>query len=158
MKQIFSCALMGIIGSLFFFTALTAQATEIFIPRKEATPGQQVEIPVMVDQVENLAGIKLLITYDSEILVFEKAEKTKETSSLMHIVNDKVPGRLILVMAGPTGIKGKGIALATLTFEINKNIRGIRKTQLAITEVQMKNDQLKDIAYTVRIEPLMILY
>jgi hypothetical protein len=158
MKQIISCALMGIVGSLFLFTASATLATEIFIPRKEASPGQQVQIPVMVDQVENLAGIKLLITYDSEILVFKKAEKTKETSPLMHIVNDKVPGRLILVMAGPTGVKGKGIALMTLTFEINKNIRGIRNTRLAITEVQLKNDQLKDISYTVRIEPLMILY
>jgi hypothetical protein len=100
----------------------------------------------------------MVITYDSDILVFKQAEKSKETSSLMHIVNDKIPGRLILVMAGPAGIKGKGVALMMLTFEINKNIRGIRNTQLAITEVQMKNDQLKDIAHTVRIDPLMILY
>jgi hypothetical protein len=158
MKQFFSCALMGIVGSLFFFTAFTALATEIFLPRKEATPGQQVQIPVMVDQVENLAGIKMLILYDTDILVFKLAEKTKETSSLMHIVNDKTPGRLILVMAGPTGIKGKGVALMVLTFEIIKNIRGIRDTQLTITDVQMKNDQLKDIEHTVRVDPLVILY
>ena len=158
MKRILSSALIGIVGSLIIFTASTALATELFLPRKEAAPGQQVQIPVMVDQVENLAGIKLVITYDSNILVFIKGEKTKETSSLMHIVNDKTPGRLILVMAGPTGIKGKDIALMLLTFEIKKNIRGIKKTELAITEVQMKNDQLKDIKHTVRVDPLVISY
>jgi len=158
MQRIISRALMGIFGSMLLFAGSTALATELFIPRKEATPGQQVQIPVMVDQVENLAGIKILITYDSDILTFKQAEKTKETSSLMHIVNDKTPGRLILVMAGPTGIKGKGVALMLLTFEIKKNIRGIKKTQLAITEVQMKNDQLKDVACTVRVDPLVILY
>jgi hypothetical protein len=158
MKRIISRALMGIVGLLIYFTASTALATEVFIPRMEATPGQQVQIPVKVDLVENLAGVKLVITYDSDILSFKKAEKTNETSSLMHIVNDKTPGRLILVMAGPTGIKGEGVTLMLLTFDVNKNLRGVKKTQLAITEAQMKNDQLKDVAHTIRVDPLVFLF
>ena len=88
-----------------------AWGTELHIPPLKGIPGESIDIPVMIDQVDNLAGVKLIMRYDPEILTFKKGMRTKYTSSLMHIINDKKPGILIVVMAGAKGIKGKGFFL-----------------------------------------------
>ena len=131
-------------------------ATEIYIPALKAKPGQLVEIPVMIDHVDNLAGVKLIMEYDRKILTFKKGAKTKESNSLMHIVNDKKPGRLIVVMAGAKGIKGKNFPILTLTFEIKKGLTGNHTTSIKITDVQLMSDQLKEIKCGVMVNPLTV--
>ncbi|MBW2558471.1 MAG: hypothetical protein JRD69_06540 [Deltaproteobacteria bacterium] len=42
-------------------------ATRIYIPAVKGEPGQSVEIPVMIDHVDNLAGVKLVMEYDYRI-------------------------------------------------------------------------------------------
>ena len=134
--------------TFFLFTSLwfcSAEATELFIPEIKGKPGRMVEIPVMIDETDNLAGVKLVMKYDSDLLTYKKAVKTQYTSSLMHIVNDKKPGLLIIVMAGAKGIKGKDFPIISITFETRKNITGNHKTRLEITEIQLMSDKLKDI-------------
>ena len=36
----------------------------------------------------------------------------------MHIINDKTPGKLIIVTAGARGIQGKGMTILTLNFTV----------------------------------------
>ena len=36
----------------------------------------------------------------------------------MHIINDRTPGKLIIVMAGARGIQGKGMTILTLNFTV----------------------------------------
>ena len=134
-----------------------AFATEISIPPITAKPGQSIDIPVIMDQVDNLAGVKLVMTYDPRILIFKKGMKTKETDSLMHIVNDKKPGLLIVVMAGARGIKGKDFPILILTFDVKEGLKGNHTTLILVTEVQLMSDQLKDIKSTTHIEPITIL-
>jgi len=137
--------------------ASTVRATEIKIPPLEGKSGQPITIPVMVDRVDNLAGVKMVIKYDPKILIFKKGSKTKHTDSLMHIVNDKKPGLLIVVMAGARGIKGKEFSILNLLFEIKKGIKKKHNTTLEISEVQMMSDKLKNIKSTVKVNPLIIL-
>jgi hypothetical protein len=75
----------------------------------------------------------------------------------MHIVNDKKPGLLIVVMAGARGIKGKEFSIFTLTFEIKKGLKGNHTTEIIITEVQLMSDQLKDIKTKTTVHPITIL-
>jgi len=124
-------------------------ATEIYIPALKAKPGLSVEIPVMIDHVDNLAGVKLIMEYDCKILTFKKGERTKESNSLMHIVNDKKPGKLIVVMAGAKGIKGENFPILILTFEVEKNLTGNHTTSIKITDIQLMSDQLKEIKCSV---------
>ena len=130
--------------------------TELSIPALKAKPGQLVEIPVMVDQVGNLAGVKLIMEYDCKILTFKKGTKTKESNSLMHVINDKKPGKLIVVMAGAKGIKGKNFSILTLTFEIKKGLTGNHTTSIKIKDVQLMSDQLKEIKCGATVNPLTV--
>ena len=115
-------------------------ATELRIPPLSARSGQTIEVPILVDEVDNLAGVKLVMSYDPEIMVFKKGAKTKQTDSLMHVVNDKKPGQLIVVTAGARGIKGKNIPIFTLTFDVKAGLKGNHKEKIGITETQLMTD------------------
>jgi len=146
-------------GVLFGMLAFSASASELQIPTVEGKIGHLVTIPIKVDKIENLAGLKLVIEYDSKLLEYKAAEKSFYTSSLMHVVNDKKPGQLIIVMAGAKGIAGKDIILVNLTFLIKKNsgFKSEYKTDLMILEVEMMSDQLKHLECTKRINSLTVI-
>ena len=135
----------------------SAQATELYIPKITANPGQIVDIPIMIDQTDNLAGIKLKLPYDDKVLTYIEGNKTKHTSSLMHVVNDKKSGVLIIVMAGAKGIAGKNMPLFVLKFKANQEIKAKVATKLSISELQLMGDDLKDIKCTVKINELLVL-
>ena len=137
--------------------AVPAEAVEIRIPPLTAKSGQLLEVPITIDEIDNLAGVKLVLTYDPAILIYKSGMKTKETDSLMHIVNDKKPGLLIVVMAGAKGIKGKDLPIFTLTFEVKKDIKENRTTKISITESQLMGDDLKERKATVNSHPITIL-
>ena len=146
-----------VFGIVALAAATSATGAEISIPALDAKPGGTLVVPVMIDKVDNLAGIKLAITYDKDLLTFKKADKSKQTSSLMHVVNDKNPGKLIVVMAGARGIKGGNFHIVTLTFDVSKNADVSKKpSQMEISEVQMMTDQLKNIDFKVKIGPMTI--
>ncbi len=134
----------------------SAISAEIFIPATNIKAGQIAEIPVKLDTADNLAGVKIVMKYDADILTFKQADKTKETSGLMHIVNDKKPGILIIVMAGAKGFSGKDIRLFVMSFESKKDLKETKTVKLEITESQLMSDQLKDIAHTVKTEAVSI--
>jgi hypothetical protein len=96
------------------------------------------------------------MSYDAEILVFKKGAKTKQTDSLMHVVNDKKPGQVIVVMAGARGIKGKNFPIFTLTFDVKPGLKGNHVTKIAVKEAQLMSDQLKEIKCTVAVNPITI--
>lgn len=134
-----------------------AWGTELYIPTLKGEPGQAIEIPIMIDQVDNLAGVKLVMKYDAKILEFKTGSKTRHTDSLMHIINDKKPGLLIIVMAGARGIKGKEFPIFNLTFNIREDLRGNHTTKVEITEIQLMSDKLKDIKCSIKVNPITIL-
>ncbi|MDM8525207.1 cohesin domain-containing protein [Desulfococcaceae bacterium HSG8] len=146
--------IVWIVASLLLTSAVWG--TELFIPPLKAKPGQTIEVPLKVDTVDNLAGFKVVMKYDINILTFKKAAKTKQTSSLMHIVNDKKPGTLIAVMAGARGIKGKDFSLLSLNFEVKKGLTGNHTTKIEITKVEMMSDQLKDVKCSIKSNPITI--
>jgi len=129
---------------------------ELHIPKKEVRAGEVISIPLIIDKVENLAGVKLVLKYDKKLMIFKKGKKSPQTASLMHIINDKIPGRLILVMAGAKGVKGENFPIITLVFQIKRDITEKHNTKLEITEIQMMSDKLKEIGCSLKIEPLII--
>lgn len=139
--------------------ALGASKTRIFIPEIKAPCGQAVVAPVHIGPVEKLAGIKMTLEYDPKALVFEKADKSKATASMMHVVNDKTPGRLIIVMAAAKGVGGADVEILTLRF---KPVPCKGKTPVAakikFAAPELVSEDLKNIPcepgeYPIRIEP-----
>lgn len=134
-----------------------ASAVEFYIPALKAPSGQAVDVPLMIDEVENMAGLKVVMKYDPKLLTFQKGIKTKHADSLMHIINDKKPGVLIVVMAGARGIKGREFAVMNLWFETRGGLQADQATTIEITEIEMMSDQLKDVPCAVKTNPLVIL-
>ncbi len=134
-----------------------AVAAELSIPPLTAKAGTSVAVPLMIDAIDNLAGIKIVIEYDKKLLTFRKGEKTKETNSLMHVINDRNPGKLIIVMAGARGIGGRNFPILTLTFETAKDLKEEQRARIKIIDAQLMSDQLKDIAHSVKVNPLIIV-
>ena len=143
-------------GLLLMFTAQRAGAVQVYIPPLTVTAGQTVRIPVKVDQVDNLAGFKMVLHYDPQLLKYKGTAKTSHTAPLMHIVNDRKPGVLIVVMAGARGIQGRDMVLFTMTFEVSESVSVQTRTRLEITEVQLMSDTLKELKGDVQVDPLVI--
>ena len=143
-------------GLLLMLSAQKAGAVQVYIPPLTVTAGQTVRIPVKVDQVDNLAGFKLVLHYDPQLLKYKGAAKTSHTAPLMHIVNDRKPGVLIVVMAGARGIQGRDMVLFTMTFEVPESVSVQTRTRLEITEVQLMSDTLKELKGDVQVDPLVI--
>ena len=148
----------GLFSFLFILLlcASSALATEISIAGIEAKPGQAIEMPIMIDEIENLAGMRLVLRYDATLLAYKKSSKTKHTASLMHIVNDKKPGILIIVMAGARGIKGKNFPILTLHFQVNGKAVGKKGAKITITESQLMSDKLKNVTHSVKTAPVVV--
>ena len=127
-----------------------AFAEEIFFPPLNIRKGSVVKIPIMIDKADNIAGVKLGLTYDPETLRFQEGQKTPKSQSMMHVINDKKPGRLIIVMAAAKGIGGRNFTLLELIFEARKREGANRETRITITDAQLMSDQLKDIPCKVK--------
>lgn len=147
---------LAVIGMLLLGQPVGVGAAELFLPASKGAAGKEVVIPLMVDQIDNLAGIKVVLTYDEQRLGFVKAVKTEKTANLMHVVNDRKPGLLILVMAGAKGVALANEAVMDLHFAVKPDAPAGSTARLTITEAQLMSDQLKDIACKWRADPLLI--
>ena len=131
-------------------SAATVFGAELNVPVVAGTQGEVVKLPVTVDKVEKLAGIKLAMVYDLNVLKFQKAEKTPYTANMLHVVNDRVPGKLIIVLAAAKGFDGEKAALVELTFELLKDVKKEDKIALQITGAELMNDKLKRIEVNLK--------
>ena len=143
--------------ALIIFGAFPAWGTEFQIPAMKGRSGQDIQAPIIIDQVGNLAGVKLILHYDKELLTFKEGARSPGTQSLMHIINDKTPGKLIIVMAGARGVQGKDMTILTLTFAVKKGLTGNHTTVIEIPEVQLMGDDLKEIECKVKPGTLVIV-
>ena len=150
----------------FIFTALlhvillvwisSAWGVELSIPKVTTESGESVEIPLLIDRIDNLAGIKMVLRYDKELLTYKKGVRGEKASSLMHVVNDKNPGRLVIVMAGARGIKGENFPIFTLTFYTKKELKELHTTAIEIDEIQIMGDDLKEIKCEIKTGAIVI--
>jgi len=143
------------IGSVCLVFSAEKKAQLIF-SEMSVNPGQKFEIPVLLNNVPNMAGIKLAIKFDKDLLTYVKSEKTKTTASLMHIVNDKHPGKLVIVMAGARGVSVNNQPIMNLFFSVNNNIPKQVDTKFKVTELQLMSDSLKELAYELNVHPIHI--
>ena len=128
-----------------FFAGSPALGAELALPDLQAKAGQDIRVPLMIDQVDRLAGVKLILKYNEDLLTFKGSARTQSTDSMMHVVNDKTPGKLIIVMASARGIAGRDITLLTLFFSVKKGLTGNHEVSIETAEVQLMSDDLRDI-------------
>ncbi|PID74069.1 MAG: hypothetical protein CSB33_00630 [Desulfobacterales bacterium] len=116
---------------------------KIHIPTLTASPGGSLTVPVLITRANKLAGLKLVLHYDKSSLKFDKLIKGKKAGGLMHVVNSKTPGRLIVVMAGARGVSGNEFPLFEMKFTAADFAAG--SSEIKIQRVELMGEDLKAI-------------
>lgn len=111
------------------------------VPQSPETPGN---IALVIDHAEKIAGLKITFSYDKDLVSFVKASKAKATSSFMHVVNDKQPGKIIIVMASAKGVSGDNLTLAYLEFKLPETLTD-KVRAISVIQVQLMDENLKEI-------------
>ena len=126
---------------LFCNSASANNAKLSFVAEDPATP---LRLSLVIDRAEKIAGIKVVIAFDKDSLVLKQADKSKETSSFLHVVNDKIPGQIIFVMASARGISGENIPLCHFEFQNLENTEH-HNSQISVTHIQIMKEDLTEI-------------
>lgn len=100
------------------FIPFTSFSAELFLVH--TINKDDLVIEAKLDKVKKLAGMKLSIEYSKDHLLLKESEKSKSLGGFMHVVNDKVPGKLIAVVASATGISATDLQLFKFTFTKRK--------------------------------------
>lgn len=130
----------------------TLQAANLVLSITSSGGSEVIEL--QIDKVEKLAGMKFTIDYPARFLEYKAAQKASAFNSFMQVVNDKKPGRLILVMASATGISGENLKIFELTFtRSTQNLPSSLKIEPG--ECQLMSESLQ--AIPCQTSPLTIL-
>lgn len=121
--------------------AVTAEASQLYFSESQEEKLESKYV-LLVDNVEKLAGLKVIVRYPVENMKYTGSRKTNRTSGFMHVINDKNPGKLIVVMASARGITGDDLPLIELMFEKTHERKGGR---LTIVLCQLMDEDLKNI-------------
>lgn len=127
---------------LFFATTLPIHAAQLTLSSK--TDDTTVVIEMSLDKVEKLAGMKVAFDYPKNALLVKNTKKSSNLNSFMHVVNDKNPGKLIIVLASATGVSGKNMKLFEVTFSRVKKSEADTLI-LEPTECQLMSEALLSI-------------
>ena len=157
MRPFFPIKILGVLVCCFLCLGGLGRAVEVSIAPAEAAAGASIAVPVMIDKVDNLAGVKLVILYDAQVLEFKNALKGPKAGSLMHVVNSKTPGRIVVVMAGARGIKGENFPIVSLNFTAKPCAQESCSSNLKITEAQLMSDKLKDIDFSLKSQDVVVI-
>lgn len=127
-----------------------ALATDLIVTSATATPGQQISLQVLLQPGSHVAGLKMTIGYDADVMTFVRADKLADANGMMYVVNDRQPGKLIVVMAGAKGVETPKVALLDLVFQIRQPIHNDMNTHVHLMDVEAKSDQLKSVPLQLR--------
>ena len=129
------------------FLQPNAPAAEIDFVRN--VKNADVEFILKADEVKKIAGLKISVSYPDQLITYIDSVKSAETSSFMHVVNDKNPGKLIIVMASARGISGENIPLLSLRFKPRKIDQKLPLV-ITATQCQLMDESLNEIKCSIK--------
>lgn len=94
----------------------TGSGTSIYVDDRTMNPGQEVVIPIMMCNANNIANMDLSVGYDSSALQFKDAIKGSLNSNVLFESNN-VGSTVKIAFAGKSGFSGSG-SIAILTFKV----------------------------------------
>lgn len=125
---------------LLLFIPLQSFGANLLIQAEEK--GGNVSYTVSADEAEALAGLKVSMSFPAGSLTYQSYKLDPALKNFMHLVNDKKPGKLILVAASANGVSGKPLNLFSLVFKRTENQE---KGALQVTGYELMSDSLKKI-------------
>lgn len=131
---------------LFFSVSPQAEGAELTLTSQMNKPFLMIN--VSLDKVEKLAGMKLAIDYPKDYLLVKDTKKSSNLNSFMDVVNDKTPGKLIIVVASANGVSGSNFKLFDLAFTLVQKDYSHSLT-VKPTECQLMSESLQSIPCSI---------
>ena len=141
-KSISHLLVISFIAIIVYCTNIYAGDTTLNFVRKD--DNNPLRLTLVIDQAEKIAGMKVVVSFNPNTLVLKTAEKSEETSSFLHVVNDSVPGRVVFVMASATGVSGKDLALCHFEFS-RVNHTKQQNDIISVTQIEIMSEDLNNI-------------
>ena len=94
----------------------TGSGTSIYVDDRTMNPGQEVVIPIMMCNANDIANMDLSVGYDNSALQFKDAVKGSLNSNVLFESNN-VGSTVKIAFAGKSGFSGSG-SIAVLTFKV----------------------------------------
>ena len=127
-----------------FILPTTSLADSVNLSLTATKNDENIELSLVVEHAVKIAGMKVTLSYDKKSFILSGVEKSDATSSFLHVVNDKYPGKIILVMASATGISGNKITLCRFRFKRTETTPK-SESQISITQLQLMTEDLTEI-------------
>ena len=128
--------------SIHFSVSHAADAGLNFTIKNSSKP---LSLSLVIDDAKKIAGMKVTIAYDKDVLILKGADKSKATGSFLHVVNDKYPGKIIIVMASAKGVSGVNVELCHIDFE-KKTGNNTSETKISVIQLQLMDENLVEIS------------
>ena len=140
-----------------FFVVLpvSAAAAELRIPDVQFGQRNILEVPVIVDRAERLSAVKMALWYDQDLFAFKKVIKAAEAKSLLHAVNHRTPGILVVAMAGARGVRAENLKVITLVFELKPHAADQTPIPFMVRESRLVDEELKNIDHSVSVGKIL---
>jgi hypothetical protein len=94
----------------------TGSGTSIYVDDRIMNPGQEVVIPIMICNANDIANMDFSVGYDSSALQFKDAVKGSLNANTLFESNN-IGNKVKIAFAGKTGFSGSG-SIAVLTFRV----------------------------------------
>ena len=132
-----------LVATLFFFASGSVRAEQIRVVGVENQ--SKPTYSLQVTDAKALAGVKIKLAYPADSLQYVASAITGNTSGFLHVINDKLPGQLVVVMASAKGVSGPLIELLTLSFEQISDAKQDHPPVIEVTACQLMSDDLREL-------------
>jgi len=110
------------------------------ITSKMTPPGTSVTVEISIDDATGMAGGDILVNYDANILTINDVRATDLISGINLIVNDTIPGKIMMSMAGAQGIPTGSGALIEIDLAVDLSVEIGTETTLDFGEAAIYNE------------------
>ena len=137
------------IGLMLVLSAVSVGAVEMSITSLSGEPGSEVTISLNIDEARGITGGDVTLNYDDTILTAKKVRQTELTQSLLVASNVELKGKVIVAMAGSTGIGEGSGTIFEVDFEVNPDAPAGAQSDITIANAAMFDDSGEEIPVTV---------
>ncbi|NIA30302.1 MAG: T9SS type A sorting domain-containing protein [Actinobacteria bacterium] len=137
---------------LFVSTCLmlaSAKATTIILPERQGPPGSLVQVPVIVDSAETVAGCEFILQYDKSFLEFVRLDSIGLADGFTFAVKTK-DDSIAISMARAVGIQKSYVTLLGLTFRIRNSAQVGAATEITWIQSRLYSESTSLIDHSVK--------
>ena len=122
---------------LFLVFCANTYGVQISVPEITAAPGSEITVEIIADDVTGIAGGKIVLEYDPEVLTAKSTRKMDLFGDLLLVESLEVAGEVRLAMAGVAGLAGGSGTIIEVDFDISPDAMGSSSTALNLSEVEL---------------------